>query len=134
MQKFVLFNYVHISYYCPVISTTITSTDNTMSSVLSHSSSRDSDRVRRSPSSSTSSEHYVEVAVVADHTMLEYHGTRELEAYLFTLMNMVRYMCYTQKHIICSQCYGMCLCDTQCSVCDMQCSVLYARECTEYVI
>ena len=104
MQKFVLFNYVHISYYCPVISTTITSTDNTMSSVSSHSSSRDSNRVRRSPSSSTSSEHYVEVAVVADHTMLEYHGTRELEAYLFTLMNMVRYMCYTQKHIICSQC------------------------------
>ena len=47
-------------------------------------------RVRRSPvSTTTSSEHWVEVAMVADHTMLEYHGAHELEAYLFTLMNMV---------------------------------------------
>ena len=27
--------------------------------------------------------------MVADHTMLNYHGAQELEAYLFTLMNMV---------------------------------------------
>ena len=47
-------------------------------------------RVRRSQDSAfLSSEHWVEVAMVADHTMLEYHGLRELEAYLFTLMNMV---------------------------------------------
>ena len=58
---------------------------------------RDEVRVRRSSdSSSLSSEHWVEVAVVADHTMLEYHGARELEAYLFTLMNMVS--SYLQPH------------------------------------
>ena len=51
---------------------------------------RDDVRVRRSSEPTTaSSEHWVEVAMVADHTMLEYHGARELEAYLFTLMNMV---------------------------------------------
>jgi hypothetical protein len=51
---------------------------------------KDEFRVRRSlDSASLSSEHWVEVAMVADHTMLEYHGLRELEAYLFTLMNMV---------------------------------------------
>lgn len=37
----------------------------------------------------TSSQHYLEVAVVADRTMADYHGITELEAYLFTLMNMV---------------------------------------------
>ena len=82
------------------------SIDNAMSS-LSRSSSRDSEIVRRSLSSSTSSEYYVEVVVVADHTMSEYHGTRELEAYLFTLMNMVREMHYTM----------LCVCEMQCSVC-----------------
>lgn len=47
-------------------------------------------RVRRSPDlTSTSSEHYVEVAVVADWSMINYHGAHELEAYIFTLMNMV---------------------------------------------
>lgn len=37
----------------------------------------------------TSSQHYLEVALVADRTMADYHSIEELEAYLFTLMNMV---------------------------------------------
>ena len=37
----------------------------------------------------TSTEHYVEVAVVADQTMLEYHGNEEIQLYLLTLMNVV---------------------------------------------
>ena len=53
-------------------------------------SASESARLRRSLETlTTSSEHYVEVAVVADHTMAEYHGTENLEAYIFTLMNMV---------------------------------------------
>ena len=98
------------------------SIDNAMSS-LSRSSSRDSEIVRRSLSSSTSSEYYVEVVVVADHTMSEYHGTRELEAYLFTLMNMVREMHYTM----------LCVCEMQCSVCMLCvviCNIMYV-ECRE---
>lgn len=47
-------------------------------------------RLRRSlEAATTSSQHYMEVAVVADRTMADYHGIGELETYLFTLMNMV---------------------------------------------
>ena len=59
-------------------------------------------RVRRSPvSTASSSEHWVEVALVADPSMLEYHGAHELEAYLFTLMNMVSTsQLYTEYDIV----------------------------------
>ena len=37
--------------------------------------------------------------MVADHTMLEYHGAREVEAYLFTLMNMVSAINFTTARL-----------------------------------
>ena len=37
-------------------------------------------------------EHFVETAIVADKTMLQYHGRKRLESYLFSLMNVVSHM------------------------------------------
>lgn len=44
------------------------------------------DRLRRS----VVTERYIETAIVADRTMLEKHGRRNLESYLYSLMNVVR--------------------------------------------
>ena len=35
-------------------------------------------------------ERYIETAIVADRTMLEKHGRKNLESYLYSLMNVVR--------------------------------------------
>ena len=37
-------------------------------------------------------EQFVETAIVADKTMLQYHGRERLESYLFSLMNVVSHM------------------------------------------
>lgn len=38
----------------------------------------------------TAPESYVETVVVADQSMLDFHNKDDLEAYIFTLMNIVR--------------------------------------------
>lgn len=39
---------------------------------------------------SVSRERWVETMVVADSKLIEYHGSDNVEAYIFTIMNMVR--------------------------------------------
>ena len=39
---------------------------------------------------SVSKERWVETMVVADSKLIEYHGSNNVESYMFTIMNMVR--------------------------------------------
>lgn len=39
---------------------------------------------------SVSRERWVETMVVADSKLIEYHGSENVESYIFTIMNMVR--------------------------------------------
>ena len=39
---------------------------------------------------SVSKERWVETMVVADSKLIEYHGSENVESYIFTIMNMVR--------------------------------------------
>ena len=41
----------------------------------------------------TSQEYFLETVVVTDRSMLDYHQYRDLEAYVFTLMNIVSLLC-----------------------------------------
>ena len=59
-------------------SATLTPTDN----------SQNSQKIKRS----VVAEQFVETAIVADKTMLQYHGRKRLESYLFSLMNVVSHM------------------------------------------
>ena len=40
---------------------------------------------------SVSKENYVETLVVADKTMIAYHGKQEIEPYILTVMNIVSF-------------------------------------------
>lgn len=53
----------------------------------SHTYSRETKRRKRLV---TAPESYVETVVVADQSMLHFHERENLEAYIFTLMNIVR--------------------------------------------
>lgn len=47
---------------------------------------------------SVSRERWVETMVVADSKLIEYHGSENVESYIFTIMNMVRnYFFYFNK-------------------------------------
>lgn len=47
-------------------------------------------RARPRPRRSVSKERWVETMVVADAKLIEYHGSDNVESYIFTIMNMVR--------------------------------------------
>ena len=74
-------------------------------SCSTHNTSRNRDRSRRSGRGSsslkrrrrlaTSLEYFLEVAVVTEPTMLRTHHYQDLEAYVFTLMNIVSNHCIT---------------------------------------
>lgn len=48
------------------------------------------DQVRSRSQRSVSRERWVETMVVADSKLIEYHGSDNVESYIFTIMNMVR--------------------------------------------
>lgn len=48
------------------------------------------DQARSRSQRSVSRERWVETMVVADSKLIEYHGSDNVESYIFTIMNMVR--------------------------------------------
>lgn len=48
------------------------------------------DRAQSRSQRSVSRERWVETMVVADSKLIEYHGSDNVESYIFTIMNMVR--------------------------------------------
>lgn len=51
---------------------------------------RGEDQAQSRSQRSVSRERWVETMVVADSKLIEYHGSDNVESYIFTIMNMVR--------------------------------------------
>lgn len=51
---------------------------------------REEDQGQSRSQRSVSRERWVETMVVADSKLIEYHGSDNVESYIFTIMNMVR--------------------------------------------
>lgn len=51
---------------------------------------RSGDQIESRSRRSVSRERWVETMVVADSKLIEYHGSDNVESYIFTIMNMVR--------------------------------------------
>ena len=73
--QFLLWSCLLLADKATTHSATLTPTDN-------------SQKIKRS----VVAEQFVETAIVADKTMLQYHGRERLESYLFSLMNVVSHM------------------------------------------
>ena len=73
--QFLLWSCLLLADKATIHSATLTPTDN-------------SQKIKRS----VVAEQFVETAIVADKTMLQYHGRERLESYLFSLMNVVSHM------------------------------------------
>ena len=56
--------------------------------------------VKRSKRLVTAPESYIETVVVADQSMLDLHDKENLEAYIFTLMNIVRILSWSGGKVI----------------------------------
>lgn len=70
---------------------------------------RGGDRAESRSQRSVSRERWVETMVVADSKLIEYHGSDNVESYIFTIMNMVRswksslcFTLYTRSQSFCT--------------------------------
>lgn len=89
---------VRISHKCSVISSFVRTVDALGNSVQveregeewEREQQREEDQPQSRSQRSVSRERWVETMVVADSKLIEYHGSDNVESYIFTIMNMVR--------------------------------------------
>lgn len=87
-----------ISHKCCVISSFVRAVDALGDSVRverereewEREQQRGEDQPQSRSQRSVSRERWVETMVVADSKLIEYHGSDNVESYIFTIMNMVR--------------------------------------------
>ncbi len=98
VHKWVFFCQTRISNKCTVMPSMIPAVDAPSDSVQverereewEREQQREEGRVQSRSRRSVSRERWVETMVVADSKLIEYHGSDNVESYIFTIMNMVR--------------------------------------------